>query len=255
MNKISVLGINFSDISKDDLQNIFYRTLENNNSLKIVTPNPEIVLKAKELSLVNMINDFDLVLKDGIGIKIAEKLKKIDGHARLTGIDTLYMLLSMIDKIGGKIYIVGAKDEILRAAIQKIQLQFKSLNVVGHHDGYFDLNSTTHKEIIEDIKNKNPDLVISAMGFPKQELFINSIYEKSYRFAIGCGGSLDVISGKIKRAPIWMQKFGLEWLYRLYKEPSRIKRQVASPKFIFKILFTKNSVVKIGGLKDGFNGD
>ncbi len=243
--KVEVLGVKFDDIGETGLIDILNEIIsgEGRDNFKIITPNPEIVYAAnKDESLLGMINSAGLVLKDGIGIIIAQKLKGIEAQGRLTGYDTLTKILSLANSNNNSIYIVGAKEEIVSKAVDAIKDEYQNINIMGYHNGYFSEDSKEEESIIDDIKASSPDIVVVAMGFPKQEKFMSKL--KNNKLSIGCGGSLDVLSGEMKRAPQFIQKIGMEWLYRLFKEPSRIKRQVAIPKFLFKILFTKNSVRK-----------
>ena len=240
MNKVNVLDIRFSNISDEELLNVLKGAFKSDSNLRIVTPNPEIVMAAnKSDDLKEMINNSTLVLKDGIGIKIAEKLKGIEGEKRQTGIETLERLLEIADENGYSVYFVGAKDEILQKAIVNIKSKFPNIVVKGQHNGYFKDGSLEEEQILKDIEEKKPDLLIAAMGFPKQEIFLTKT--EAPKISIACGGSLDVMSGEVKRAPRWMQKVGLEWFYRLIKDPGRIKRQIVIPVFLWKIVFTKNS--------------
>lgn len=240
MNKVSVLDIRFSNISDEELLNVLTGAFKSDSNLRIVTPNPEIVMAAnKSDDLKEMINNSTLVLKDGIGIKIAEKLKGIEGEKRQTGIETLERLLEIANENGYSVYCVGAKDEILQKAIVNIKSKFPNIVVKGQHNGYFKDGSPEEEQILKDIEEKKPDLLIAAMGFPKQEIFLTKT--EAPKVSIACGGSLDVMSGEVKRAPRWMQKVGLEWFYRLIKDPGRIKRQIVIPVFLWKIVFTKNS--------------
>lgn len=240
VNKVNVLGIKFSDIDDESLMNCLTDAIYGKGNIRIVTPNPEIVMAAnKDENLKKLINDSQLILKDGIGIKIAEKIKKVDGKKRQTGIETLEKILKLSDENSLNVYFVGAKEEILQKAIKNIKDKFKNINVVGSHNGYFKANSDDEKKILEDIKSKNSDILVAAMGFPKQEIFLSKTNVP--KISIGCGGSLDVYSGAVKRSPEWMQKAGLEWFYRLIKEPKRIKRQIVIPLFLGKILFNKES--------------
>ena len=240
MNKVNVLNIKFSDISDAELLDILENAFKSESNLRIVTPNPEIVMAAnKSDSLRNMINNSSLVLKDGIGIKIAEKLKGVNGEKRQTGIETLERLLKIADDNCYSVYFVGAKDEILQKAIINIKEKFPNIVVKGQHNGYFKDGSSEEGQILKDIEETKPDLLIAAMGFPKQEIFLTKTQVP--KVSIACGGSLDVMSGEVKRAPRWMQKGGLEWFYRLVKDPGRIKRQVVIPVFLWKIVFTKDS--------------
>ena len=240
MNKVNVLDIRFSNISDEELLNVLTGAFKSDSNLRIVTPNPEIVMAAnKSDDLKEMINNSTLVLKDGIGIKIAEKLKGIEGEKRQTGIETLERLLEIANENGYSVYFVGAKDEILQKAIVNIKSKFPNIVVKGQHNGYFKDGSPEEEQILKDIEEKKPDLLIAAMGFPKQEIFLTKT--EAPKVSIACGGSLDVMSGEVKRAPRWMQKVGLEWFYRLIKDPGRIKRQIVIPVFLWKIVFTKNS--------------
>lgn len=240
MNKVNVLDIRFSNISDEELLNVLKGAFKSDSNLRIVTPNPEIVMAAnKSDDLKEMINNSTLVLKDGIGIKIAEKLKGIEGEKRQTGIETLERLLEIADENGYSVYFVGAKDVILQKAIVNIKSKFPNIVVKGQHNGYFKDGSPEEEQILKDIEEKKPDLLIAAMGFPKQEIFLTKT--EAPKVSIACGGSLDVMSGEVKRAPRWMQKVGLEWFYRLIKDPGRIKRQIVIPVFLWKIVFTKNS--------------
>lgn len=240
MNKVNVLDIRFSNISDEELMNVLNNAFKSDSNLRIVTPNPEIVMAAnKSDDLKEMINDSTLVLKDGIGIKIAEKLKGVNGEKRQTGIETLERLLEIANENGYSVYFVGAKDEILQKAIVNIKEKFPNIVIKGQHNGYFKDGSPEEEQILKDIEEKKPDLLIAAMGFPKQEIFLTKT--EAPKVSIACGGSLDVMSGEVKRAPRWMQKVGLEWFYRLIKDPGRIKRQIVIPVFLWKIVFTKNS--------------
>jgi N-acetylglucosaminyldiphosphoundecaprenol N-acetyl-beta-D-mannosaminyltransferase len=218
MNKVNVLDIRFSNISDEELLNVIKGAFKSDSNLRIVTPNPEIVMAAnKSDDLKEMINNSTLVLKDGIGIKIAEKLKGIEGEKRQTGIETLERLLEIANENGYSVYFVGAKDEILQKAIVNIKSKFPNIVVKGQHNGYFKDGSPEEEQILKDIEEKKPDLLIAAMGFPKQEIFLTKT--QTPKVSIACGGSLDVMSGEVKRAPRWMQKVGLEWFYRLIKDP------------------------------------
>lgn len=245
METVNVLGVKFSNVSAEMLETVLREAVSGEKNVRIVTPNPEIVMAAhKDAELMELINSSDLVLKDGVGIKIAEKLKHVEGFERQTGIATLEKILSIADELRLKVYFVGAKEATLFKAVDKIKEKYPNLEVFGMHDGYFKENSEEETKIIADINKKKPDILVAAMGFPKQEKFL--ALTETPKISIGCGGSLDVISGNVKRAPKWMQKAGFEWFYRLIKEPKRIKRQMVIPLFLAKIIFNKKSCFKEG---------
>ena len=137
MRKINVLGVKFSDINDQELDEILRSNISTSNNFKIITPNPEIVMRAqKDQKLIELINSAGLVLKDGVGIVIAQKIAGIEGEGRQTGFDTLKKILSIADERALDIYIVGAKQETLDQAIENIKKDYKNLNIVGSHNGY-----------------------------------------------------------------------------------------------------------------------
>ena len=180
-----------------------------------------------------------MVIPDGIGVKIA---LNINGHNinRIPGIDFAQRLLEESAMSNIPVAIIGAKEEIITKAINELNKKINGLNIVYYHNGYFD-NDT---KIYEELQAKSPKLVLVAMGSPRQEQFIYKA-KKILKPAlmIGIGGSLDVWSGSIKRAPEVFQKLGLEWFYRTITQPERIKRIFPTlPLFIIKAInykFTK----------------
>jgi len=200
----------------------------------VVTINPEIITYAnKNPEFKEIINKADLVIPDGIGIEIG---LKILGHnvKRIAGVDFGKELLYKAAKTGNRVALVGAKPEIISLAKKRLESEIPNLNIIYAHDGYF----AQPAEIYEKLFELKPELILVALGSPKQEIFINDIKEKlPNSIMIGLGGSFDVWSGVSKRAPVIYQKLGLEWLYRAIKEPKRFKRIFPTiPLFILKVL-------------------
>ena len=140
-------------------------------------------------------------------------------------------ILEKCEKTGESIYLLGASEENLKACVANIVRDFHKINIAGYHNGFFDLNNP--KEILEEIKEKKPMAIFVAMGCPRQENFIvKYMDELPCKIFMGVGGSFDVIAEKINRAPRWMINIGMEWAYRVSKEPWRIKRLGSIPKFI-----------------------
>lgn len=201
---------------------------------QVVTINPEMIEYAlKTPEFAQLLNSAELVLPDGIGIQIALRLKGICAK-RIAGIEFAYKLLEESAKEGFTVALVGAKPNILEKAVDKLSSKISGLNIVYFHDGYFD-NSD---EIFWSLGEKEPQIILVALGSPRQEFFIKE-YRKNHpqAFMVGVGGSFDVWSGEIKRAPEIYQRLGLEWLYRTIKEPSRFKRIFPTlPKFILRVI-------------------
>ena len=139
-------------------------------------------------------------------------------------------LLNKLDK-DDSVYFLGASDDVLNIFIKNIRERYKNINIAGYHHGYIDIDNCNH--IINDIKSKQPTIIFVAMGAPKQEIFITKyMNELPCKIFMGVGGSFDVISETTKRAPSWIININLEWLYRILKEPIRIKRFTKSIKFV-----------------------
>ena len=204
---------------------------------QIVTINPEMIEYAlKNKDFANIIQNAEMVIPDGIGIKIGLKLNGYNVH-RLPGIDFAYNLLEKCAVNNLPVAIVGAKEEIINKAVEKLRTKIENLNIVYYHNGYFENN----EEIYNNLREKSPKLILAAMGSPRQEIFISNAKKcLPPCVMIGIGGSLDVWSGNIKRAPEIYQKLGLEWLYRTISQPERFKRIFpALPLFIFKTICYK----------------
>ena len=168
-----------------------------------------------------VMNDEVLLVPDSISISYA--LKKIFGRKikRYPGIEVLSYTLEKLNEKCGTIYLFGATKKVNKDMVHVIKKEYKNIKVVGSCDGYVDNYETVKDEIV----SLKPDLTVVALGVPTQELFINDIYKRLNKgMFIGVGGSLDVLSGNKKRAPLFMRRVNLEWLYRIAKDPKRIRR-------------------------------
>lgn len=201
---------------------------------QIVTINPEMISAAQKNSdFAEIINSAELVVADGIGVEIG---LKILGYKvkRIAGIDLGKALVEKFTASGKSVAMIGAKPGVVDSAVVNLSKEYQNLNVVYSHDGYFD----NDEDIIESVISANPDLILVALGSPKQEFFIHNLKEKLPNSTlIGLGGSFDVWAGVVERAPKIYQKLGLEWLYRTLKEPKRFKRIFPTlPLFVLKVL-------------------
>lgn len=239
MKKETILGINVCTTTYEDLKKLIKNDIESKSKSFIVAINPEKVLKArKDDALKSILNSATYQIPDGIGIIYASKIKKGNIKSRITGIDCMDMLCNLANTENYKIFMYGAKEEVITKAKENLEKKYPNIKIVGTIDGY----EKDNEKIIKTINNSKADIIFVALGSPKQENWIISNMDKlNVKIYQGVGGSFDVISGNIKRAPEWMQKSGLEWLYRLIKEPKRIFRQIKLIKFLFLILFNKNN--------------
>ncbi len=201
---------------------------------QIVTINPEMISAAQSNpEFADIIKKAELVVADGIGVEIG---LKILGYSvkRIAGIDLGKALIEKFTASGKSVAMIGAKPGVVDSAVVNLSKEYQNLNVVYSHDGYFD----NDEDIIDSVISANPDLILVALGSPKQEFFIHNIKEKLPNSTlIGLGGSFDVWAGVVERAPKIYQKLGLEWLYRTLKEPKRFKRIFPTlPLFVLKVL-------------------
>lgn len=200
----------------------------------IVTLNAEILYKAQtDERLLNIINRAALVTPDGTGIVIAARELCGREISRVTGIDLMTELCRQSAACGWRVYLLGAAPGVAEQAAKNLQEQFGT-KICGYHDGYF--KPEEQAWVIGDINEKKPDILFVALGAPRQEIWIDDNHDKlRVPLVIGVGGCFDVISGNLKRAPEFFQRSGLEWLYRLIKEPWRFKRMLSLPKFLLLV--------------------
>ena len=204
---------------------------------QVITINPEMTDNAvKNPHFAEIINCAELVIPDGIGVEIG---LKILGHKvrRIAGIEFAHRMIEECAKNSQSVALIGAKPEIVEKAKENLINEFQQLYITYIHDGYFD----DDEKILKELKIRQPRLVLCALGSPKQEEFIfkaKKILPEA--LLIGVGGSFDVWSGVVKRAPVIYQKLGLEWLYRTAKEPKRFKRIFPTLQlFVLKVLREK----------------
>lgn len=204
----------------------------------VVTANPEIVMKCQtDKELKSIVNQADLVTADGIGIVMAARWNKTPIRERVTGYDLLLSLLEQGERIGLSLYFLGADEETSRTAVERIAEKYPRLKIAGRHHGFF--YDQDEARLVEDIKAKQPDLLVVALGAPKAEKWINRHKDSLNALAaVGVGGSLDVIAGKVKETPAVWKKLNLEWLHRLITQPARWRRQLILPVFAVKAFWS-----------------
>lgn len=231
---VELLGINIDNYSFEEAVSEAKSLIDGQKVSHVITINPEMFFQAeKDTEFANIIKEAEMVIPDGVGVKIGLKLtgKNI---CRIPGIDFAKRLLEEAALTGIPVAIIGAKQDVIQAAVENLQKEIDGLNIVYYHDGYFD----NPDEIYNDLISKSPKLILVALGSPKQETFIYKA-KKILKPAlmVGIGGSLDVWSGKVKRAPKIFRILGLEWFYRTVTQPQRFKRIFpALPLFLIKVI-------------------
>ena len=252
MKKLSIMGVRINNVTMNEVVETIENKIENNEQYVIYTPNTEIVMMCqKDEEFLQLLNKSDVNIPDGIGLIYASKLKKNPLKEKVAGYDLSVNLLKMANEKKLKLFVVGGKPGVAEMAMEKALDTYPDINVVGSQHGYFKgshLGNFGHEEelkIIEDINNAEPDILFVGFGAKKQEQWIE--YNKNKikaKIIIGNGGTLDGLAGNVKRAPEIFIKLGLEWFYRLIKEPRRIKRQILLPIFMFKVIFGNKDIVK-----------
>lgn len=237
MNKEKILGFDVCNNSEMQILTEIFEDYNKNIQNFIVNINPEIVINNyKNKELIEELNSQKYQIPDGIGIVYASKIKKGNLKERITGIDFMEKICVESIKNSAKIFLYGSKIGIAENAAIELKRKFKNIKIVGTCDGYCDEKIAFNK-----IKKSNADIVFVALGSPKQENFIMNYKSKleNVKIFMPVGGSFDVISKSLKRAPNWIRKVNLEWLYRLIKQPLRFFRQIKLVKFIWLIIKEK----------------
>lgn len=204
---------------------------------QIVTINPEMIeYGLKNEDFASLLKHADLVFPDGVGVEVGLKIK---GHniRRIAGIEFSKKMLEECASNNFSVGFIGAKPQIIEKAVSNLKTEIPNLNICYFKDGYF----KDREEVLAEIKEKSPAFVLVALGSPRQEDFIKEARKLlPQSVMIGVGGSFDVWSGEVQRAPEIYQKLGLEWLYRTTKEPWRLKRIFPTlPKFFLRVLLSK----------------
>ena len=236
--RVDVQGVGFDSLTLDEAAAIAYSAVCGEHCAGyVVTPNPEIVwLCRDDPSFADVLNSAFLVLPDGIGVVYGAKLLGRPVKQRVPGIDFVSALFERMAAAGKSVFLFGAKPGVAALAAQTIAKAYPGLVIAGTHNGYF----TDDAPIIEEINAASPDLLLVCLGAPKQERWMAENKDRlNVRLMAGLGGSLDVFAGTAKRAPKGWQKLGLEWLYRLLKEPRRITRMIKLPLFLVEVIFRR----------------
>lgn len=231
-----LLGYKIFNGTKEELINLVVKK----DKVNIISGNPQILYEG--LQNESLFKDFtaehSVIIPDGIGTLVACKLKGKKLKEKIAGIEVMDEVIKYCHENSKGIYLIGSKQEIVVAAKENLEKKYVGLKILGIHDGYFDINSC--EELVKDLKEKKPYAVFVAMGCPRQEEFIRKYFgEINCSIIMGVGGSFDIVAEKLERAPQWMINIGCEWVYRVAKEPVRIKKLGSIPKFIVKAAVTR----------------
>lgn len=229
--KTDVLGVLYDNVTMQEALERGAALLEADAPAYCVTPNAEMAYEAlHDEAFRAVLNGASLVLPDGAGVVLGAKILKTPLKQKVAGIEFAQNLLPILEETGKRLFLLGSKPGVADLAAEKMLQKHPKLCVCGTMDGYFKDDS----EAVARINAARADVVFVCLGAPKQEYFMQKhAPELNVHLMIGLGGTLDGIAGTVKRAPRWMIRLQLEWLYRLIKQPSRLGRMMRLPKFVF----------------------
>lgn len=240
---VKILGVEIDNITINEAGEMTKNLIENShkNCELIVAPNVEFIMRAqKDKKFYDILNSAKLATPDSIGVEIAAKIQKKPLKQRIPGQAYFRKILEIGEEQGWTFYFLGGKGDTAKKAIDNVKIRYPNINIVGFHEGFFKEDS--EEKIIKEINSLKPNVLFVAMGAPAQEKWIyEHKNELQVDVAAGQGGTFDYEAGNVKRAPKWMQKYGIEWLWRLILQPSRIRRMIVLPVYLMKIIFTKDS--------------
>jgi N-acetylglucosaminyldiphosphoundecaprenol N-acetyl-beta-D-mannosaminyltransferase len=245
MNRRKFLNTEIDNLSMDETLHLVKGAIDNNEQIHHVVVNAgKIVAMQTDLQLRQSVNESDLINADGQAVVWASKTLGKPLKERVAGIDLMVNLVELAHKKKYKVFFFGAKEEVVKTVVHKYAKTYSPDIIAGYRNGYF--KKEEEQEIAREIANSGANMLFVAISSPTKENFLydNKALLKNVNFIMGVGGSFDVVAGKVKRAPIWMQKYGLEWFYRFAQEPKRMWKRylIGNSKFIYLVIkekFTK----------------
>ena len=231
--RVKLLGVGFDNVTMEEAVQRGTELLSSPGAHYVVTPNPEIVETCRvNPDAMSAVNGADLVLPDGIGVVYGSRIRKTPLKCRVPGIEFGAEMLKQCAKLGKSVYLLGSKPGIAELAAKNMQEQIPGLIIAGTADGYFKDDAAAAAKVRE----SGADMVFVCLGAPKQEIYMQKYGEATgAHLLLGLGGSLDVFAGTVERAPQFYRDHGLEWFYRLMKNPSRIGRMMKLPLFMIHV--------------------
>lgn len=238
MPRQSVLTIGIDSVTEEEALHriVHWVTSPGGKAKHVVTANPEMIMQARcNKQFADVLRRADMVVADGIGVVWAANFLKRPVPQRIAGIDLTRAALNKAAEMGWNVFLLGAQPGVAEEAARRLQKEISALRIVGVQHGYFAQEEIPR--ILDTIKNSNAHILLVALGVPKQELWIaQQCRNLPVRVAMGVGGAFDVFAGRIQRAPQWTQRIGMEWAYRLMKQPQRIVRLRVLPQFVWHVI-------------------
>ncbi len=231
--RVNVLGVGFDNVTMAEAVEEAVRLLEGPEARYVVTPNPEIVEVCREDDAARRaVNGAALVLPDGVGVIKGAAILGTPLRERVPGVEFGARLMEKMAERGKSLYLLGAKPGVAEQAAERLEARYPGLRIAGTHDGYFQEDGP----VVEEIRQSGADAVFVCLGAPKQELWMaRNAQATGAKLLCGLGGSLNIFAGTAERAPKFWCDHGLEWFYRLCKEPWRLGRMMKLPLFLIHV--------------------
>ena len=239
LKQVEILGVNVNSLTMAQAVEAVQQFIAEKKVALVATANAEMLMRAtQDEELKDILNQADLVVPDGAGTVWAAGHLGEPMPERVAGFDLAQELMAAAPARGDRIYFFGSAPGVAEKAKRKAEELYPGIQVVGARNGFF--SEADEPQIIAEIKAARPDILLVALGVPKQEKWLKRhLQELQVPVSIGVGGTLDVMAGVMQRAPLWMQKAKLEWLFRGLKQPSRAGRLLALPRFVLKVVASK----------------
>lgn len=240
MNEFTMLGIRMNPFTMSDTVDFIKNRIDMNKFTQHVVVNvAKLINMQDDLELRAAVLSCDIINIDGMGVVWGARFLGYAVPERVAGIDLFYQLLDYAQCSGNSVYFLGAKELVVNEAVANIKKQYPLLKIAGYHHGYFAKDEEA--AVVEKVRVSGAKLLFVAISSPMKEQFINCWRERlGVKFVMGVGGTFDIVAGVTKRAPLWMQKIGLEWLFRLVQEPRRMWRRYLVTNYRFVILLLRN---------------
>ena len=242
-NRVPFLGLNFDDLDLPGALARIEQYIAERKPRMILTPNVALLVWSRtDEFLKNTYNRCDMVTVDGMAIYYALKMLRTPLKQSLSASLMFYPLFELSQEKGHKIFMVGARENVVATAVANLREQYTGAHIVGYHHGYFDVENAP-AELIREIQETKPDILMIGMATPYKEQFVVSNLEvMNVPVSLGVGGMFDIAAGEARFAPEWIRKLALEWLYRLLQEPRRMWKRYLTTNSVFLCLFFKEFV-------------
>jgi N-acetylglucosaminyldiphosphoundecaprenol N-acetyl-beta-D-mannosaminyltransferase len=233
---VDILGVPVDSVTMEEAVSRLVGFISEEGVHTVYTPNAEIMMAAqRDARLKDILKSADLLVADGAGVVLASRLLGRSVPEKVSGVDLIMECFKVLSQKHSRFYLFGSKKGVAETAARNVEKDYPGIEIAGCMDGYF--SEAEEDEIINRINASNTDILLVALGAPRQEKWIaRNMKRLKVRVCIGVGGSLDILAGTVALAPDFFRRNGLEWLFRLYKEPRRAKRMLDLPRFMIKVM-------------------